>query len=75
MDKTEIEKKNAELRKVYQMVFSSPNGKVVLEDMKDQFYRCLLTTKSNNGLSVEARAAQHDVIAQILKMIGERNDI
>ncbi len=75
MDKTEIEKKNAELRKVYQMVFGSPNGKIVLENMKETFYSCLLTTKSNNGLSVEAKAAQHDVIAQILKMLGERNDI
>jgi len=59
------------MRIAYARLFTTPDGKVVLDNMKEQFYSCLLTVDRPNGLSVEAKAAQHDVIAQILKMIGD----
>ena len=59
------------LRIAYARLFTTPDGKVVLADLRKQFYDCLLTKSGSTELSITAKAAQHDVIAVILKLIGD----
>jgi len=60
---------NDPVRIAYARLFTTPDGKVVLKNLREQFYDCIIT--SNTEISTVAKAAQHDVVAVILKMIGD----
>mgnify|MGYP000105893653 CR=1 FL=1 len=59
------------LRLAYARTFTNPDGQEVLKDLRKQFYDCILTGPNSTELNIVAKAAEQDVIAVILKLIGD----
>jgi len=59
------------LRIAYARLFTTPDGKEVLKDLRKQFYDVVIVGNGASETSIIAKSAQHDVITVILKMIGD----
>lgn len=59
---------------VYRRLFNSPDGKIVLDDLRKQFYDTVLTGSGATNLSVAVKAAQHDVVTVIIRNTKEHNN-
>lgn len=58
---------------VYRQVFSSPNGRVVLEDLLTLFLRQRIVRPDDTQFAAGIRQGQADVVARILAMIEFAN--
>ena len=72
-DLIESNKKIAALRVTYCRLFSTPDGKTVLNDLKENFYA--VTICDENQLMMAAKAARHDLIQGILNMMELKNEL
>lgn len=67
----------AEIRKkylAYQHVFSSPEGRTVLEDLKQHFYNPSMIVKKNGVVepyTTVALCGSRDVVVHILDILGQ----
>ena len=58
---------------MYRQVFSTPNGRAVLEDMRQLFLRQRIVRPGDDAFAVGIRQGQADVVARILAMIEFAN--
>lgn len=58
---------------LYRQVFSSPNGRAVLEDMRQMFLRQRIVRPDDTQFAAGIRQGQADVVQRILAMIEFAN--
>jgi hypothetical protein len=63
----------AALKLTYCRLFSTPDGKAVMNDLKKNFYAVAICDE--NQLMMAAKAARHDLIQGILNLMEEKNEL
>ena len=70
-DEQQLEEREKRLLQAYKQVFESPNGKAVLEDLKNVFYN--RTSLDENPNVVVANEGKRFVVLYILARMDEAN--
>jgi len=64
LDKKEYYQQQLEIRKAYRRLFKTPDGKVVLDDLRARFYDRSLDSESANKMAVNV--GSHKVVQHII---------